>query len=339
MTLAALPRALVGPRVRFVLLGLLSPALAWAQATPPRPPADAETAPLVWDVAPGARDGLPRSFRTTRDPLSLADGRGPALTGLRELRASGSAQFTASGLVLLQKQLGGPLTVFDLRQESHVFLDGLPVSWYATHNWANAGRAHAEVEADETARLATLRTNQEVEVADDRSQKDPARAAGPERMTTSNASTERALVEGAGLGYVRIEVSDHARPLDDEVERFVEAVRALPADAWVHFHCRAGRGRTTTFLVLYDMLRNAGTVTLEDIARRQEQLAGDYDVLRPAPADSWKAPYVAERIGFVRAFYEYARANPGGRPASWREWLASAAARGHPAVADGPAVR
>jgi hypothetical protein len=37
----------------------------------------------------------------------------------------------------------------------------------------------------------------------------------------------------------------------------------------------------------------------------------------------WKAPYTANRAKFVRAFYDYARANPNGRPKLWSEWLKS----------------
>ncbi|PYK63110.1 MAG: phosphatase, partial [Verrucomicrobia bacterium] len=125
--------------------------------------------------------------------------------------------------------------------------------------------------------------------------------------------------------YVRITVTDHARPLDDEVDRFILAVRALPQDTWTHFHCEAGRGRTTTFMVLYDMLRNAAHVSLEDIVRRQKLLGYNYDVLRPTEPGDWKAPYTDDRIAFVRAFYNYARGNPDGRLRLWSEWLKSGA--------------
>ncbi|PYL37357.1 MAG: hypothetical protein DMF34_10710 [Verrucomicrobia bacterium] len=105
------------------------------------------------------------------------------------------------------------------------------------------------------------------------------------------------------------------------MDRFILAVRALPENAWAHFHCEAGRGRTTTFMVLYDMLRNATRVSLEDIVRRQKILGYDYDVLQPAEPGNWKAPYMADRAAFIRAFYDYARANPNGRPQLWTEWL------------------
>ena len=99
----------------------------------------------------------------------------------------------------------------------------------------------------------------------------------------------------------------------------------LPQNAWAHFHCEAGLGRTTTFMVLYDMLRNADRVSLDDIVQRQKILSKGYDVLQPPDADDWKAPYAANRTKFVRAFYDYARANPDGRPKLWSEWLKSGA--------------
>jgi hypothetical protein len=43
----------------------------------------------------------------------------------------------------------------------------------------------------------------------------------------------------------------------------------------------------------------------------------------PFEPGSWKAPYTKDRTAFVRAFYNYARANPNGRPQLWSEWLKS----------------
>jgi protein-tyrosine phosphatase len=144
-------------------------------------------------------------------------------------------------------------------------------------------------------------------------------------VIVEQASTERELVEANHAAYVRLTVTDHARPLNEEVDRFILAVRALPENGWAHFHCEAGRGRTTTFMVLYDMLRNAARVPMEDIVRRQQLLGYDYDVLRPAAPGDWRAPYTNDRIAFVRAFYNYAHANPNGRPQLWSEWLKSKA--------------
>ena len=290
--------------------------------TQPVVPADAIKPLLVWDVAPALRDTLPRNFRTTDTVLKAQDASPPSALGLAGLHMAGGGQFTAAGLKLALGALHGPVTVFDLRQETHVFVAGLPVSWFATNNWANVGRAHPAIEADEASRVRAFVSGTKLELADDKTKKPPADATPPETLVVAQPATEREIVEAAGAAYVRITVADHARPTDEEVDRFLQAVKALPADGCVLFHCRAGRGRTTTFMALYDMLRNARQVTLEDIARRQEIIGNDFDVLQPADPGSAKAPYVADRIAFVRAFYDYARANPDGRPQLWSEWLA-----------------
>ena len=207
-----------------------------------------------------------------------------------------------------------------------MFVNGLPISWFATHDWANVGRTQAAIEADEASRVQSLKPRSEIIVSLGAAVKKPGvTPSTPQNITVEHASTERDVVEANRAAYVRIIVTDHARPLDEAVDRFILAVRALPENGWAHFHCEAGRGRTTIFMVLYDMLRNANRVSLEDIACREQLLGYDYDVLRPVGPESWKAPYSVDRIAFVRVFYNYARANPGGRPQLWSEWLNSGA--------------
>jgi hypothetical protein len=196
------------------------------------------------------------------------------------------------------------------------------VSWYASLDWANVDRSQSAIEADEAYRVKSLNSGSQIEIRPGEAvKKGRASSSTRQRVAVERASTERDIVGAAGANYVRVTVTDHARPLDDEVDRFVLAVRALPENAWAHFHCEAGRGRTTTFMVLYDMLRNATRVSLEDIVRRQKILGYNYDVLHPSEPGDWRAPYTADRAAFVRAFYDYARANPNGRPELWSEWL------------------
>ncbi len=293
---------------------------------PPVRPGDADSPTLIWDIDLKLANALPRSFRTTNDPLKANKGETPPTTGLSDLRASGSGEFTPEGLKLVLARTRGPVTVFDLRQETHIFVNELPVSWYATHDWVNVGRSHSAIEEGEASRVQSLKPGSEIDVRPGHPVKHGStNSVTPEQVTVERASTEQNIVEGAGAHYVRITATDHARPPDDEVDRFVLAVRALPEDAWAHFHCEAGLGRTTTFMVLYDMLRNANRVSLEDIVRRQKILSHGYDVLQPDEPGNWKAPYAADRAAFVRAFYDYARANPNGRPQLWGEWLKSGA--------------
>lgn len=305
---------------------VLSPAVLFAvapvQKNPPVRPAGSPV--LIWDINLALASALPRNFRTTDDPLHASGGKTPSTTGLTELHASGSGEFTADNLKLLLTRMHGPVTIFDLRQETHIFVNGLPVSWFATRDWANVGRSQTEIEEAEAAWVRSLATGSEIAVRPGAPvKKGNPDLATPQKVLVKEASAERNLASSAGVNYVRVAVTDHTRPLDAAVDRFILAVRALPENAWAHFHCEAGLGRTTTFLVLYDMLRNATRVSLEDIVRRQANLGYGYDVLQPAEAGNWKAPYMAERAEFIRVFYDYARANPNGRPQLWSEWLKS----------------
>lgn len=103
--------------------GLL--AVTLVEKNPVRP-ADADSAVAIWDIDLKQANALPRNFRTTDEPVHPSNGEAsPAATGLTDLRESGSGEFTPEGLKLLLTRIRGPVTVFDLRQETHIFVNDL----------------------------------------------------------------------------------------------------------------------------------------------------------------------------------------------------------------------
>ena len=54
---------------------------------------------------------------------------------------------------------------------------------------------------------------------------------------------------------------------------FVQLVNSELKDNWLHFHCKQGIGRTTTFMIMYDIMKNAKEVSLDDIVKRQVALS------------------------------------------------------------------
>lgn len=142
-------------------------------------------------------------------------------------------------------------------------------------------------------------------------------------MTVRRVQTEQELAESKGVHYVRLANTDHLWPTPDEIDRFLAFVRTLPDDAWLHFHCEAGAGRTTAYMVMYDMMKNPD-VSYRDIVYRQYEIGGNYtphDVSRPKRGD-WKGPYYHEKHEMVSLFYQYVQdQTKQGWSQSWSQWL------------------
>ena len=88
-------------------------------------------------------------------------------------------------------------------------------------------------------------------------------------LTVSEASTEKELTRELGIRYVRIPATDHIWPDPDTIDQMIALYRRLPKDSWLHFHCEAGKGRTTAFMAMYDMMRNKPVE--ESILQRESQ--------------------------------------------------------------------
>ena len=209
---------------------------------------------------------LPRNFRTTLDVVADEESNPALFEGLHLLNASGSAQFSIEGLKKIQETIpSNHITIFDLRQESHGFVNGIAVSWRSEHNWANIGKTMDEVLIDEKGRLSMALEQGYLLITDD------------DEITPLEVweiETEEQIAQSAGFNYIRLLAVDHWRPTDDIVDQFIDIIKSLPEDEWIHFHCAAGKGRTTTFISMLDMMRNARQVSFEDILIRQYLIGG-----------------------------------------------------------------
>jgi protein-tyrosine phosphatase len=118
--------------------------------------------------------------------------------------------------------------------------------------------------------------------------------------------TEGELAARLGMRYKRIPLTDRSAPADENIDDFVAFYKSLPANAWLHFHCHAGHGRTTTFAVFYDILSNPD-VALEDIVARQYALGGA-NLFASSKKDNWKGREMRKRAQQIRKFYAYVQA-------------------------------
>lgn len=208
------------------------------------------------------KDETPINFRTSID-LSKIENDNLDLSGLEDLNISGSSQFTELSLSKVKESINTdlPIYIIDLRKESHGFINGDAVSLFSPGNKINAGLPLNAVLKREDLFIKSIPLNRSINLDIDKYTIIP--------KTTYN---EENLVKNNDLNYFRIPVNDNERPTDEMVDRFISFTKSLPENKWIHFHCKDGDGRTTTFMILYDIMNNYKTVSLDNIIERQVSL-------------------------------------------------------------------
>ncbi|MBA3720829.1 MAG: hypothetical protein H0W88_00335 [Parachlamydiaceae bacterium] len=238
-------------------------------------------------------------------------------------KISGGGQFGEPHIIQIQKIVGleKKLLIIDLREESHGLINGLPVSWNNSEKFANIAKSAVEIKADEQKRFAALPRICFIWAK--------IKFFGKKfhiRLPTfiSSKSTEEDVVKKAGLEYHRIPITDLDKPTDATVDKIINLINSNP-NAWLHFHCYVGKGRTTTILAMHEMLKNAKTRTFNEIIKEQKEKDGE-DLLKISfQADGKVKPKHknnAARLDFLKSFYSYCRTeNPSSK--SWLEWVSS----------------
>lgn len=281
--------------------------------------AQANNTQLVLDAANTFK--LPKNFRTTDTSLPLNSG--ISSIGLHNLHIVGSGEFSQLQLQDAIQQLHKPIIIVDLRQESHGFIDGNAVSWYGVYNEANMNKTNQQIAADEANLLKAL-TNQPTVVVLKKIKKDRTNGTiingTPITLATNNVESEADLVQHYQLAYQRFYVTDRHRPTDATVDQFIQFENHIPAGTTLYFHCRAGQGRTTTFMAMDDMMHNAKQVSLNDIVQR-EYLLGGINLLKNKANSKKTESLSAQRSMFIEHFYDYCRANNDNYQTSWQTWL------------------
>ena len=284
--------------------------------------AGAKKIEFTWRLDGNASADLPRNLRFMNDAWKIDfRGKEPSRAGLENLHASASGQPSLAALSTLyqtisEREPDAKIFIVDLRQESHGYVNSLPVSLHMEHNAANAGKTTAEVEEIEIEQLNSLRG---VDTTFKPLGNSDTKILKPITIIPRFVQTERDASEQAGFTYQRFAAADMQFPAPEVVDEFIIFVANLPQNSWLHFHCHAGHGRTTTFLVMYDIMKNPD-VSLEEICKRQYLLGGSNLLLEPE-GDDWYSKMARDRAKKIRLFYDFiqgTRAERIGLP--WSEW-------------------
>lgn len=270
---------------------------------------------LVFD--PTAASGvIPKKYRTNQG-----------------LNVSASGQFSAAELQqMLQAIPIAPqkIWIVDLRQESHGFINGMPISWYNDQNTANKNKTPNQIARQEKTLLENLRHDSTVTVYTLNKLDDgKSTAIDPITLVSHLIESEEELVTKLNANYKRFYILDHHRPDDFAVDDYVNFVKnVLKPGEWLHFHCRGGKGRSSTFIVMYDMILNGKNTSFVDIMRRQEAMGNTkLDATPTKTGKLWKTGAARERFVFLQKFYAYVTDPNGYVKSNWTDWLSSVPAQ------------
>lgn len=230
---------------------------------------------------------LPHHFRMSSNYKSIIKDDNINLKGLDKLNISGSAQFSDSGLSLIKDAIDKNFSIIDidLRQESHGFINGIAISFENEKNNATMGLNLSEVLSTENKLLSAIKIGNPITFYNTK-----------ETIVPKSIQNELQVANSKEISYIRIPVTDGGIPNDDMVNYFINFVKNQPKDSWLHFHCKEGVGRTTTFMIMYDIMKNYKDVSLNDIIKRQLSLSGMSE-------KSEKDFYKGKHFEFLKEFY------------------------------------
>ena len=190
------------------------------------------------------------------------------LRDIPTLNISGSAQFTKDQLLNLKNSINKDnICIVDLRQESHGMINDLAISFLNPYKDLNNGFTTEQTIKAENSLLNKIKIGNTIQLY---------KHTGIfiKDITVDFISNESQLVTEADMQYKRFAVKDNSAPTPDIVDEFVEFIKNKPDDIHLHFHCAAGKGRTTSFMVMYQAMKNNSNLTLEQLLSYQYNMGG-----------------------------------------------------------------
>ncbi len=231
------------------------------------------------------------------------------LDGLKNLNAYGSALISYAELNDQFQEKQNKIYVISLLRDEIYYYKGLCLRWYGMGYMKNdLGK---EIFSEKYVKMGIRRFVYGT----------------PPIHDLSQIQTERQIVNSlGGEYYLPFEGNENWLGNMSFVDDMVRFFELLPKNAHLYVHCAFGRGRTTTFLVLYDIFRNGKNVPLKDIANRHYCL-GREDVLNTVlwARGTWTQEGLDARKNLVERFYAYMTDPHGYGYQSWTKWVASKA--------------
>ena len=271
---------------------------------------------------------------------------------------SGSAQYSQAQfkeliekLIKLNKGRSKKIFFIDLRQESHVMINGKPITWYVPQNIRNVGRSLKWIESFERSQVPLMKNafvSLEVPQKKNRNMGVYVKTKNL-KVLAKEVETERVMISRLNkslkkkhkdieIHYFRFPVADHGVPfqaiLDKEnpnensLDLFLNFVRHYVLSEehvpWLHFHCRAGKGRTTSFLYFYDLILNANKdLNVDDVIQYHNREGGlNLNALSGFENDFlFKLGGQVNRKYLAHKFFQFTKSLAFKKSESWTTWF------------------
>lgn len=240
---------------------------------------------------------------------------------------SGSQQLSSEQLkILIQKNHCKSFSIIDLREESHCFVNGFPIALVNEENNLNEGKPLEEIKALDAslkgkASISIFECIKEKTISVDGEKKKTISFQLQQRLEKyqiHSIETEEELTQQHRATYHRIPITDHGFPSDEQIDKLTTFFDHQQTDkSWIHFHCAGGKGRTSSAIALFTILRWKDTLSLKDIFSRLETKGNRKMLPKPKPGKKIKE---RDNPIFWQNFYDFAcQRNPG---QTWSEWKA-----------------
>lgn len=226
------------------------------------------------------------------------------------LNISGSAQFTPSQLSNIKSKINHPrISIVDLRQESHGFINDLAISFFSPGITLNNGFTTSQTLSAQSKELAFIPLHKRITIYNKTTR--PALD-----VFVNSVGNEGQICRNNNLIYIRLAVKDDYIPSPDIVDQFVAMMKYQARDTHLHFHCEAGEGRTTTFMAMYQIFHQSSTLSLQQIVNHQVNLGGINILDHP------------DRSDFINEFYNYVKSNKSNNyKTPYSKWISQPKAR------------
>lgn len=264
-----------------------------------------------------------------------------ANTPLNTIQISGSSQPTPSALAYLADQRAVGIVV-DLREEPHGYINNphpgddapehhfLALSYTNHGNWPNPGINTAVLLEKEKNLLHAAKRAGDMKLVYESISKQgvptfrqinrapvtttetvPVTEVGTEKSAVAALNRERASKGLKPVEYYRIPVTDELPPTPEAVDKLVLIYRhALATGKNIHFHCEAGRGRTTTAMTYTGVMDGK---SVEDAVVAETNLNPELDGrgkdIREIKTDELIEPVLVKatalRLGMLYRFHDY----------------------------------